>query len=307
MKTNTNTKTNVISTKDFQKGTLSRRQQRTAYIFIAMPLILFFIFTVIPFISSFYYSLTEYNIISPPEVIGFDNYRRLMHDPFFWDSLRNTFRYVIFFVPGVIICSLGSALLVSRQHRASLFFRISFYIPVLSSSVATSTIWLWLYNGEYGLINQGLELVGLNGQPWLNQTSTAMFAIIIMTVWSNIGVNMMLFLAALKNVPQATYEAAMIDGANGFQRLLKITLPAIKPTMFFVTMTTTIAAFQMFDQAYMLTGGSFETNTIMLYIYNTSFGNLNMGYGAAMAVILFFIILVISLFNYFINGKGGEN
>lgn len=300
MKTNTSKKIEV------NKQTLSKRQQRTAYAFIAMPIILFLIFTVIPFFSSFYLGLTEYNIIKPPELIGFENYQKLLSDPFFWDSLINTLRYVILFVPGVIIFSLLSAVMVSREHKASLFFRISFYVPVLSSTVATATIWMWLYNGEYGLINQMLEFVGISGQPWLNQTSTAMLAIVIMTIWSNIGINMMLFLAALKNVPNAMHEAAMIDGANGFTRFFKITLPSIKPTMFFVTMTTTIAAFQMFDQAYMLTGGSFETNTIMLYIYNTSFGNLNMGYGAAMAVILFFVILIISLINYYVNGKGGE-
>lgn len=292
--------------KDKNKKTLFKRQQRTAYFFVAVPLTLFLIFTVLPFLSSFIFSLTEYNIISNPQFIGFENYSRMLDDSFFWDSLLNTFRYVILFVPGVIIFSLGSALLVSKEHKSSVLFRAAFYIPVLSSTVATATIWLWLYNGEYGLINVMLEGIGLKGQPWLNQTSTAMNAIVVMTIWSNIGINMMLFLAALKNVPVSMYEAAKLDGANVAQRFFKITLPSIKPTMFFITITTTVAAFQMFDQAYMLTGGSYETNTIMYYIYNTSFGNLEMGYGTAMAVVLFFIILFFSLINYFANGKGGE-
>lgn len=288
------------------KNTLMKKQQRTAYIFILAPMVLFLIFTVIPFIASFVFSFTEYNIIDNPKYVGLTNYQRMLADPFFWNSLMNTLKYVVLFVPSVIFFSLLAAILVNKEHKATVFFRIAFYVPVLSSTVATATIWLWLYNAGDGLINTFLEGIGLQGQAWLNQTSTAMGAIVVMTVWAAIGTNMMLFLAALKNIPAAQHEAAMIDGANYFQRLFKITIPMIRPTMFFVTITMTIGAFQMFDQAYMLTEGSFETNTIMYYIYNVSFGNLQMGYGSTMAVILFFIVLVITLINYFVNGRGGE-
>lgn len=281
-------------------------EQTTAYKFIFVPMLLFFIFIVIPFFTSFILSFTQYNIISKPVFIGVENYVKMFGDSFFWDSMRNTMLYVILYVPGVICCSFCSALLVSKQTKSSIFFRTAIYLPVLSSTVATATMWLWLYNGEYGLINQILEFVGLNGQPWLNQTSTAMLAIVIMTIWANIGVNMMLFLAALKNVSYSMHEAAMIDGAGWFTRQFKVTIPSIKPTMFFVTITNLIASFQMFDQAYMLTGGSFETNTIMMYIYNTSFGNLKMGYGAAMAVFLFVVIFILSLINMKTNGDGGD-
>lgn len=277
-------------------------EQRTAYYFIAIPMILFFTFMVVPFFLTFVFSLTDYSGLAGTEFIGVENYKRLANDAFFWNSLGNTIKYVVMFVPAVTFFSLMAAMLVNNEYKATAVFRTAIYIPVLSSTVAVATIWLWLYNGEYGLINNFLGIFGFEGQPWINQTSTAMGAIVVMTVWSSIGTNMLIFLAALKNVPDSIYEAADIDGAGAVKKFIKLTVPSIKPTIFFITMTTTIGAFQMFDQAYMLTDGAYNTNTIMLYIYDSAFGNLDMGYGSAMAVFVFIIVFIISFINYKYNG-----
>ena len=263
---------------------------------------------VIPTLMAFYLSLTNYNVIQIPKFIGFKNFANIFQDPYFMVALRNTFFYAICYVPLGLIVSLGSAILLNRKKPGTKLFRTCFYLPVLSSSIATATIWLWLFNPQYGLINRMLSWFGISGPAWLADSDWAMMAIIIMSVWAGFGGNMMIYLAGLQGIPDYLYEAATLDGATRFQMFRYITIPALTSTTFLVSTMLCIGAFQMFDQAYLLTQGGpgNATVTVVYYIYNTAFGSLNMGYASALSVILFAIILIFSLLNMKVNQNGIE-
>ena len=297
-----------MRTETDRKKRFGLEQQKIAYLFIFPPLILFAIFMVIPTLMAFYLSLTNYNVIQIPKFIGFKNFANIFQDPYFMVALRNTFFYAICYVPLGLIVSLGSAILLNRKKPGTKLFRTCFYLPVLSSSIATATIWLWLFNPQYGLINRMLSWFGISGPAWLADSDWAMMAIIIMSVWAGFGGNMMIYLAGLQGIPDYLYEAATLDGATRFQMFRYITIPALTSTTFLVSTMLCIGAFQMFDQAYLLTQGGpgNATVTVVYYIYNTAFGSLNMGYASALSVILFAIILIFSLLNMKVNQNGIE-
>lgn len=278
-------------------------QNRIGWLFIAPPVILFFLFTLIPLIMAVVFSFTSYDIINPPRFIEFRNFERIWKDEFFWISLRNTANYALFYVPSGLVLALLVALFINSKRRFVGLYRTLFYLPVLSSSVANATLWSWIYNPKMGLLNGLLSLVGIAGPSWLNDTKTAMFSIVIMSLWAGYAGNMMIFLAALKSVPEVYYEAAVIDGANRWQRFLFITVPSIRKTTFFVSTMLIIGSFQVFDAAYLLTSGGpgNATITLVYYIYNRGFKDLKMGYASAMSLCLFAIIFVFSLINMKIN------
>lgn len=280
-------------------------QQNIAYLFILFPVILLVVFVIIPIIMALYYSFTDYNIIEKANWVGFSNFTRIFQDEFFFISLRNTAVYTLLYVPLGLVVSLIAAMLLNRKVRTSSMFRVFFYFPVLCSSVATATIWYWLLNPQYGLLNQLLVLIGINGPAWFYSSNWAMTAIVIMSVWMSFGGNMMIFLAGLQGINPALYEAADIEGANGWQKFKGITWPQLSKTTFLVSTQLVIGAFQVFDQAYMLTKGGPGNSTITLvyYIYNKGFGGLEMGYASALSFILFMIIFVFSLINMRITNK----
>ncbi|MDI3310428.1 MAG: sugar ABC transporter permease [Thermoanaerobacterium sp.] len=298
---------------DFARGikkrerisSFQRHQQNMAYVFIFLPMILFLIFVVIPSLMSLYLSFTDYNVIQTPKLIGIKNYITLLKDQFFWISLKNTFYYTALYVPLGIITALFSALLLNRKKIGIGIFRVSFYLPVLSSAVATATIWIWLLNPQYGIINTVLGWFGINGPAWLADTRWAMISIVVMSVWASFGSNMMIFLAGLQGIPDYLYESAKLDGANRWQLFWYITLPSLRSTTFFVTTMLFINAFQMFDQAFVMTqGGPGNTTlTLVYYIYNNGFGSLRMGYASALSFVLFLIILTVSLINMRFNSE----
>ncbi|MGI1690680.1 sugar ABC transporter permease [Thermoanaerobacter uzonensis] len=287
------------------KSSFYKQQQKVAYMFILLPMILFLIFTVIPSIMALYLSFTDYNVIQSPTFIGIKNYKTILEDSFFWISLKNTFYYTALYVPLGIVVSLSAALLLNRKKIGINFFRMSFYLPVLSSAVATATIWIWILNPQYGIINTVLSWFGINGPAWLADTRWAMISIVIMSVWASFGSNMMIFLAGLQGIPDYLYESARLDGANKWQLFWYITIPSLRSTTFFVTTMLFIGAFQMFDQAFVMTqGGPGNTTlTLVYYIYNNGFGSLKMGYASALSFVLFIIILTVSLINMKFNGE----
>lgn len=280
-------------------------QQNIAYLFILLPVLLLIVFVVIPIVMALYYSFTDYNIIEKANWVGFSNFSRIFQDEFFFISLKNTAIYTLLYVPLGLIVSLIAAMLLSRKVKTSTMFRVFFYFPVLCSSVATATIWYWLLNPQYGLLNQLLSLVGINGPAWLYSSNWAMTAIVIMSVWMSFGGNMMIFLAGLQGINPALYEAADIEGANGWQKFKGITWPQLSKTTFLVSTQLVIGAFQVFDQAYMLTKGGPGNSTITLvyYIYNKGFGGLEMGYASALSFVLFMIIFVFSLINMRVTNR----
>jgi multiple sugar transport system permease protein len=252
-------------------------------------------------VASLLIGFTEWDLVSPPKWVGFDNYVALFSSDLFWKVFGNTFYYVLLAVPLSIVSSLFLALLVNRSLRGITFFRTAYFFPVVSSMVAVAMIWSWLYNPEFGLINYLLRtLFGIEGPRWLLSTDWAMPAIAMMTVWKGIGYNMLILLAGLAAVPPTLHEAALIDGAGRWRRFFVITLPMLSPTLFFVLVITLIGAFQVFEQTYVLTQGGPANSTLTLsfYIYQNAFQFFRMGYATAMAYILFGATFLVTILQF---------
>jgi multiple sugar transport system permease protein len=279
-----------------------RRQEAIAgYLFLLPNILGFLVFSSIPVVATFSISLLDWDLIRAPRFVGIDNYVKLLtDDAVFRKVLFNTAYYVVGTVPAGIILSLLLALAMNANVRGIALFRVIFFIPVISASVAVAVMWRWLYNTDFGLINLILTSVGLKGVPWLSSTAWAMPAVILMAIWKSLGYNMVIFLAGLQSIPAHLHEAAAIDGANGVQRFRYITLPLLAPTTFFVLVISVISSFQVFDLAFVLTKGGpgDATNTMVMYIYNQAFQFFHMGYAAAIAWVLFAIIFVITLLQH---------
>lgn len=283
-------------------------QQHMAYLFIAVPVILLMVFVVIPITMAIYFSFTNYDVINSPSWVGLSNFTRMLNDPFLRIATYNTIRYTLLFVPLGLIVSLGTALLLNMKKPGAKIFRTLFYLPVLSSSVATATIWNWLLNPSNGLFNVFLGYFGISGPAWLHHSRLAMPVIVVMSVWMGFGGNMIIFLAGLQGIPEVLYEAAKIEGASKIQAFRYVTLPTLSYTMFLVTTLLIIGSFQVFDQAFLLTQGGpgNSTITIVYYIYNMGFGSLQMGYASAISLGLFLIIFLVSTLNMKINNMSQD-
>ncbi|WYJ89478.1 multiple sugar transport system permease [Enterococcus sp. 9E7_DIV0242] len=275
------------------------RSSNMAYLFILVPVILLLFFNIIPIFMAIYYSFTDYSVVAAPKWLGLENYSKILDDKYFGIALKNTLVYTALYVPLGLLTSLGAAMLLNTKKKAVSMFRTFFYIPALCSSVATGTIWYWLLNPQMGLFNKILGMFGVAGPAWLYDSQWAMLAIVIMSVWMGMGANMMIFLAGLQGINPALYEAADIEGANAFQKFWSITRPQLSKVTFLVVTQLLIGAFQVFDQAYMLTQGGpgNATITIVYYIYNEGFGSLKMGYASAMSMVLFVVIFVFAMIN----------
>ncbi|MFS0713536.1 sugar ABC transporter permease [Microbacterium sp. 2P01SA-2] len=285
----------------------ARQMTRSAWLFLLVPGVLFLVFMALPIAIALVLSLTDYAIVGDFDWLGLQNYAEIAVDPFFWIALRNTAYYTVLYVPAGLVVALGTALLLNRRQRAVRIFRTLFYIPVVASTVATATIWFWMLNPQNGLLNVVLSWFGIDGPAWLYESQWAMIAIVMMSVWAGFGANMIIFLGGLQGVPGELYEAARLDGANAWQQFRYVTLPSLTRTTFLVSTLLIIGAFQVFDQAYVLTKGGpgNSTVTMVYYIYNKGFGALEMGYASALSFILFLIILVFSLVNARLTNRGG--
>lgn len=265
--------------------------------FISPWLIGFIMLTAIPFGTSIYLSFCRYDIISPPEWIGLQNYVRLFTaDPLFWKSLYNTFFYAIFALPLAITFGISLALLLNMNLCGISFYRTIYFLPSIVPLVASCILWLWIFNPQIGLINSLLAQVGIEGPTWLNSTTWAKPSLILMAMWG-VGGSMIIYLAGLKDIPIELYEAAMVDGATIWHRTRHITLPLMTPVIFFNLVIGMINAFQYFTQAYIMTQGGPEDSTLFygLYLFNRSWSYMDMGYASAMAWILFVMVLCITL------------
>lgn len=281
--------------------------QRHAYIFIAPALALFFFFVLIPVVASFFLSFTRYNTLSAPVWVGLDNYYQIFFkDPRFWKALKNTAIYTIVVVPVGIFISLLLVVAIDRKIRFKNFYKTIFFMPVITSVVAISVIWEWLFaGGKYGLINYWLMKFGLTPVDWLMSPAWTLPAIMIMSVWAGLGYNMILFLAGLQAIPQTFYEAADIDGAGTWHKFWHITLPLLRPTLVFVVIMSIINSFQLFEQVYIMTAGTGEgvggvldcALSLVAYLYDKGFQRFEMGYASAIAYILFAVIFIATTIN----------
>ena len=278
---------------------LARREALTFYGFISPWLIGFLAFTGGPILASLYFSLTKYTALARPEFTGFGNFLALFKDPLFWKSLYNTFYYTMFFVPLGIVTAFLLALLLNQKVTGLAVYRTVYYLPSIVPAVANSVLWIWLLNPQWGLINLALKTVGIQGPGWLTSEQWSKPGIILMSLWG-IGSWVIIYLAGLQGVPEQLYEAAEVDGATKFRRFIHITVPLMTPTIFFTLITGTIGAFQVFTQAYIMTNGGPVNSTLFyaLYLFQNAFNYLKMGYAAAMAWILFVIILILTLVQF---------
>lgn len=273
----------------------------TAYGFLLPNLLGFLAFTLLPVLAALLISFTDWDLLQAPSWVGLANYRRLAVDPLFHEVLRNTVIYVAGTVPVQMAIALLVAMALSRRLPGTLFFRTAYFMPVVASTVAVALVWRWIFHADFGLLNSFLFYIGIDDPPkWLSSTRWALPAIIIMSIWQQIGFSMVLFLAGLQSVPSHLYEAAKIDGASGFDRFRFITIPMLSSTTFFVLVISIINSFQVFEQAFIMTGGgpANATNTLVFNIYRYAFQFFQMGYASAMAWVLFAIVFAVTVVQF---------
>jgi len=276
------------------------RNNVTAYLFLLPTILVLGTFLFLPVFYSLYLSGHKVNLLGDVSYkwVGFNNFTRMAGDERAWIALKNTASFALFVVPLQTAFAILLAVILNAKLRFKNFFRIVFFMPTVTSSAVLSLIFMWIYNSN-GLLNRVLEFVGFHGYNWLGDPAVALKAIMLMNIWSTAPFFMVVFLAALQDIPDALYESAMLDGAGGFRRFISITLPMIKPATFFTVVMGVIGTFQLFDQSYIFSAGSGGPNnstlTVALLIYQYAFKNLDFGYASALAVMLAAVIMIVTL------------
>jgi putative chitobiose transport system permease protein len=273
----------------------------TPYLFLAPALIVLALTVFWPGLQAFYLSFTrfEYDLTQAPAWIGLANFQKLWRDPVFWKTLTNTLLYLMCVVPILALLPLGLAILVNQKLTGIRWFRTAYYTPVVISMVVAGIAWKWLYASN-GLLNQGLQWLGFSeGIPWLTSPDLALFSVMAVTVWKGLGYYMVIYLAGLQGIPADLYEAAAIDGSDGFQKHWDITIPLMRPYLFLVAVISSISATKVFEEVFIMTKGEpvNSSKTIVYYLYQRAFQDLEMGYACAIGLILFLIIFGLSILN----------
>lgn len=279
---------------------LKRKNTLIAWSFIAPNFIGFLTFTLVPVVFSLILAFMKWDSFSTPEFVGLQNFTRMLSDDTFWISLKNTFLYTIGVVPLTLVCSLGLAILLNQKIKGVKFFRTAFFFPYVTSLVAIAVVWSMLFHPTMGPINQFLRVVIENPPGWLSSSDWALTAIIIVSVWRGMGYYMILYLAGLQGISKELYEAAAMDGANKWKQFIHITVLALRPTTFFVTIMLVINCFKIFDLVQVMTDGGpgRATNVLVYQVYSEAFVKFNFGYASAIAMVLFVIVLVITVIQF---------
>ena len=301
-----------------KKHRMTRRERMDVVGFFAFAspwIIGFILFMLIPMGTSLYISLTSWNLLKPPKYIGLENFQTLFNDPLFYKSLGITLRYTLMAVPANIVLSVLISLVLNKNLPGMSVFRTIFYLPSIISGVVIALVWLWMFQPDFGILNNLLSYIGIKGPMWVYSEEWALPSLVLMSLW-NLGTNIVLYLAALQGIPTEQYEAAAMDGANGFDKFWNITIPGISPTLLFTILTGVIGAMQTFTQAYVMTGGgpNQATTFYAYYIYSNAFKYHKMGLASAAAWIMFFIIAALTLLIlkssagkvYYDGGEDGE-
>ncbi len=287
------------------------KQRRFAYLALFIPVLVLATFVILPTFMAGYYGFTDFNMVTAPKFIGMGNYEELFKDPIFIAALRNTTIYMIACVILQVGIGLGLGMIVTRSWlRGKVFFRTLYFLPVVLSMVAVAVIWQWIFDSKVGLLNMVLNWIGISSQPWLKSSSQALLAVIIISTWKFSGYNVVIFTAAIQNLPIEYYEAAAVDGSTGLTDFWYITLPLIRPTILFTTITSAIGSFQVFDSVYVLTQGmggpNYSTMTLLVYLYKHAFDGMRFGYGSAVSIVMFLILMVMTLLQLRL-GKSSES
>jgi multiple sugar transport system permease protein len=279
------------------------------YFFVAPVMLGIAVFLIGPLFYAFYLSLTDWDGFVKANFVGFRNFGRLFLDRELYVELFNTLKYMIGVVPCTIIIALGIASLLNSKVRGRAFFRTAFFLPMVTMPTAIAAVWRWLYNSQYGLVNYLTRPFGWNPM-WLGDPRYILIAVIIVAIWSGIGYASIILLAGLQNIPKTLYEAAEIDGAGALRQFTQITVPLLSPSIFFLTITSMIGAFKAFDLIFMFSGGGISSGptsqavrTMVYGIYHKGFVLMQMGYAAAEAVVLFAIILLVTLLQFYLQKK----
>lgn len=284
------------------KKKASRRQKKdwiAAYIFIAPVTIGLLIFYVWPFIQNFWFSFNDVNKFNMATFCGLDNYKKLFEEPDLMLALKNTILYAVITVPIGLFISLLLATLLNSKIKGKGIYRTIYFLPSITMAAAVALVWKLIFNGDYGILNTVLEFFGVEGKRWLTDPSTALFCVMMVGIWSGAGYNMIILLAGMQGVSNSYYEAAGIDGAGPVQKFFKITIPLVSPTIFFVTITGLIGAFQVFDTLYMMIDidknpafNAVKTTNVLFYQNAFTYGY--KGYAAAISIFMFVIIMIIT-------------
>lgn len=283
-----------------------RSKKKIIITFLLPSLLGLLIFKVGAMLYSLYISFTDWNLFGSPKFVGLENYIQIFQDPRFYDSLKNTLLFIIGYLPIVVVLSLGVALLLNSKVKGVNIFRGLFFLPVITSWVAVSMIWKGLLNPEFGVINSIIEVFGGTGPAWLQNPTFVIPAVVMVSVWKDVGFLSIIFLGGLQGISQEYYEASKIDGANKWNQFRNITLPLLSPTTFYALIITIINSFQVFDQIWIMTSGEPTADLVPVMvteIYKNSFQYQKMGYATALSWILFFIIILVTIFQNLMQKK----
>jgi multiple sugar transport system permease protein len=289
-----------------KRSVLNYRQWEAVagYLFILPWIVGFLALTLGPIIASLYFSFTNYQLVKPPVWTGLANYERLMNDKLFWQSMQVTATYVAVSVPLGLVLAFGVALLMNQQVKGIGFWRTVFYLPNLVPLVAATMLWLWIFNPEFGLLNGALDRFGIEGPLWLQSQKWALPSLIFMNLWT-VGGSTLIYLAGLQGIPSDLYEAVEVDGGGAIAKLRTVTIPQMTPVIFYNLILGLIAGFQVFAQPLIMTGGGprYSTLFVVLYLYQNAFSNFRMGYASAIAWALFMVILVLTVFLFWLSNR----
>lgn len=271
-------------------------------VFLAPSLIGLLVFIVYPIASSLWLAFQDWNMLSPPKFIGLANFQELFQDKAFWNALRYTLTFVVLYVPSVFVIGLALALLLNQKVRGMIVVRTATFLPVVASWVVVSLIWKWIFNPSYGLVNYALSLLGITGPAWLFTPQTAVYAMVITSIWKDVGYIALLYLGGLQTISETYYEAAQIDGASRWRCFTNITLPLLTPTMFFVAITLLINYFQLFEQVWLMpmtdSAADRQVRVIVTEVVRNAFSYNRMGYASALSWVLFILIFVITFIQF---------
>lgn len=288
------------------RSALTWRNTLAGWSFILPNFLGFGVFTLVPVLVLFYIAFTKWTAFGSPTWTGLENFRRLVHDGAFWDAALNTGYYSILHIPLTVILAMLLAVLLNQKLRGVAFFRAAAFFPYFTSIVAVAQVWNMLFSPESGPINIFLRTIGIANPPgWVGSTTWVMPAVIIVGTWREVGYFMLLFLAGLQTIPKEHYEAATMDGANAVQRFWNITVPALRPTTFFVTVMVTIESFKILDLTLVMTNGGPGTASLVIsqYIYRMGFERNDFGYASAIALVLFVICMVVTVVQFLYNRR----
>lgn len=259
----------------------------------------FLMFMLIPMVATFVLSFTNYDMLTAPKFVGVQNYITMAKDPIVRQVTLNTIIYTVLTVPIGMCISLFLAVMLDQKIGFRKFYRAAFFLPSITSMVVVAIVWQWIYNPDYGLLNYFLSLFGIQGPKWLLDAKTALLSLAIVGIWKSAGYNMIIFLSGLQGISTTYYEAAELDGASKWAQFRYITLPMLKPTTFFIFIMAVISSFQVFDQVMLMTkGGPGRASSVLVhYLYQNAFQYFKLGYACAIAYLLFFIVMIITVFN----------